>query len=118
MADQATATTEPQTSFEEEQLEDDALLVALNEWATADAKVGTEKETAKPYKKAVTDAEEGRDNAAVVVTARLQQMEIEIVGTENVYRCGTYRLGNKHKPAGEREFEIPAKDTLKIERAE
>ncbi len=117
MADAGVA-TEPQTSFDEEQLDDDALLVALNEWAATDAEVDKAKEAAAPGKQAVDVAKEARDEAAGAVNSRLKQLEKHVVGTENVYRCGTFRLGNKHKPEGHRDFDIPEKDTLTIERAE
>jgi hypothetical protein len=109
---------EQQTRFEEEQLEDPALLTALNEWATADAGLDTAKENGATYRKAVDDAREGRDEARAVISARLKQMEIEIVGTENVYRCGTYRIGSRHTDAKPVSFDRKAKDTLTIERAE
>lgn len=113
----ATATEEPQTSFEEEELEDDGLLAALNAWAEADAEVVRVKEIAKPYVKAADTAKEACDEAAAAVNARLKVMEIEIVGTDNVYRVGTYRLTNNHRAEQERKFTVKGTDRLKIERA-
>ncbi len=112
----ATATEDPQTTFEETELEDDGLLAALNAWAEADTGVVEEKETAKPYNKAVDKAKEEREEARAAVNVRLTTMEIEIEGDDS-YRCGTYRLTNKHRAEEEREFTIKEKNTLKIEAA-
>ena len=117
MADSATATEQPQTSFEEEQIEDDGLLTCLNEWAVADAALKKEREEAAPYVTAVDRTKEKRDESRAAVNARLTQMEIEIVGTDRIIRCGTYRIANKHRDSSEREFTVKAKDELKIEYA-
>ena len=114
---QAAPSEDPQRSFEEEELEDDGLLANLNEWKAASDELATAKEAAKPYTKTVDDAGEARDDARAAVNARLKTMEIEVVGTDNVYRCGTYTLKNKHRDSSNRGFTVKAKDELKIEAA-
>ena len=118
MTNQPTAIREqPQTSFEEQELDDPGLLTALNAWAETDAYVDEMKAEAKPYTKNLDAAKEVRDEAQAAVNARLSVLEIEIVGTENVYRAGIYRLVNKHRAEAERNFTVEEKDSLKIERA-
>jgi len=115
MTQQTALNEEPQTSFEEQALDDPGLLTALNAWADADDGVAAMKDEAKPYKQAVDDAKEARDGAAAAVTARLKEMEIEIAGDDS-YRCGVYRLTENIREEAKRAFTVPEKTSLKIER--
>ncbi len=106
---------DPQTSFEEQELKDPDLLTALNAWAETDDGVAAMKEAAKPHKQAVDDAKEALDTAAAVVSARLNEMEIEI-GEDDAFRCGVYRLTETFRAEAKRDFTVPEKRSLKIER--
>ncbi len=117
MADETDAGEDKQRSFEEEEIEDPGLFNALNEWSATVAAHDTAKEEAKPLAKAVEKAAEERDEAAGAVNVRLKQLEKEVVGTDNVFRCGTYVLKNKHRDSSDRDFTVKAKDELKIEQA-
>ena len=60
MATDPTATRDPQTMCEEQELADEELIGALDKWADADADVDTVKAEAKPHVKNVDDAKEAR----------------------------------------------------------
>ena len=95
----------------------DAERLILADWVVIPVSYSRTYVLAKPYVKNVDEAKVARDEAQAVVNARLSVMEIEIVGTDNVYRAGIYKLANKHREEQARSFTVKEKDTLKIERA-
>ena len=119
MTNETAVATDPQTSFEEQELDDEKLIELLDNWAESDAAVDTAKDQAKPYTTAVDEKKDDADEALAAVSAHLKTvLEIDLTEeTEAVYRAGTYRLSNKHKAATNRSFEVKASDKLKIERA-